>query len=131
MEANLFRTFPEGSPELAALVTDGSLTFEGSVISNTFTSAHVAEIFVKEFGPGFASPVETAIPLVPGAFSVGQAITGAGGEVQYGFRVTGINVWAGDQGPFGNAMIATVPEPSSLALFGFCALAGLGLRRRR
>lgn len=131
MEANLFGNFPNGSPELTALQADGTLVFNGNVLMNTFTAAHMAEIFIKEFTPDYATLNETAIALSPGAFSLTHALTGLGGEVQYGFRVKGENVWAGDEGPFGNAMIATVPEPTGLALIGIAGMGLFCLRRKR
>jgi hypothetical protein len=123
MEANLFQEFAAGD------LAGETLTFEGTVVSNTFTAAHEAFIFIKDFAPDFSTVIETKIPMVPGPFSISAALDpGAGRHVQYGFQVIGENVWVTDTGPFGNAMITTIPEPTSLALL---ALGGLVVARRR
>ena len=124
MEAVLYQEYTD-------VFNGQTVTFEGVVSSNTFTQAHVATIFVRDFAPDFSSFNESSIPLVPGPFSVSlNADPGAGRHVQYGFQVRGENVWITDIDPFGNAMIRTIPEPGTLALLG---LAGLTIvcRRRR
>lgn len=121
MEANLYQEYTD-------VFNGQTVTFEGSVISNSFTSAHTATIFIRDFAPDYSSFNQSVIPLVPGPFSLSlNAEAGAGRHVQYGFQVSGENVWITDVGPFGNAMIAT-PEPGTLALLG---LAGLVIFRRR
>lgn len=122
MEANLYQEYTD--------VYNGQvLTFQGVVSSNTFTNAHVARIFIKDFAPDYSSFNSTIVPLVPGPFSISLATDpGAGRHVQYGFMVTGPCVWITDVDPFGSAVIRTIPEPVSLALLGLCGL--LTLRRR-
>jgi hypothetical protein len=122
MEANLYQEYTD--------VYNGQvLTFEGVVSANTFTAAHAAMIFIKDFAPDYSSFNSTIVPLVPGPFSVSLATDpGAGRHVQYGFQVTGPCVWITDVDPFGSAVIRTIPEPASLALLGLCGL--LSLRRR-
>lgn len=122
MEANLYQQVDDA-------YAGQTVVFEGNVISNTFTSAHVARIFIRDFAPDFSSVNETIVPLVPGPFSVSLAtINAPGRHVQWGFQVKGVNVWATDTAPFGTAVIATVPAPASLALMG---LGGLMAARRR
>ena len=123
MEANLFQTFSDGS------LSGVNVNFSGVILSNSFTSAHTASIFIRDFAPDFSSFNETIVPAVPGPFSIDLLTdAGAGRNVQVGFQVSGVNVWAGDEGPFGNMMVATVPEPATLALL---ALAGMACLRRR
>jgi hypothetical protein len=122
MDANLYQEYTD-------VYNGQTVTFEGAVISNTFTQAHVAKIFIRDFAPDFSSFNEVSVPIAPGPFSISlNADAGAGRHVQYGFQVVGENVWATDVGPFGNAMIRTIPEPGTLALLGF---AGLAIFRRR
>ena len=123
MEANLYM-------ETTGVYVGETLTFEGFVQTNTFTSAHSAVIFIKDFAPDYSSSVTTTIPVVPGPFSLSLlTIADPARHVQWGFQVTGACVWFTDVAPFGNAMITTVPGPGALAVFGLVGLAGV--RRRR
>lgn len=123
MEANLYRQVDDGS------LSGQTVTFQGTVLSNSFTSAHVAKIFIRDFAPDYSSFNESVIALTPGAFSVSLfTIPQAGRHVQYGFQVKGVNVWTTDTAPFGFAEIATIPGPATLALGALGLFAG---RRRR
>jgi len=123
MEANLYQQVDDGS------LSGQIVTFEGIILSNTFTSAHVSTIFIRDFAPDFSSFVESSIPVTAGAFSV-SLLTDADPlrHVQWGFQTRGENVWITDTEPFGNVMITTIPAPASLALLG---LGGSMLLRRR
>ena len=121
MEANLFQQVDD-------TYAGQTVTFSGNVLSNSFTSAHTAMIFIRDFAPDFSSFNETAIPLTPGAFSISlNTDPGAGRHVQWGFQVTGVNVWVTDTAPFGTAVIQT-PTPGAVSLL---ALGGLAATRRR
>lgn len=122
MEANLYQ-------ELTDVLNGQTVTFEGTILSNTYTSAHEASIFIRDFAPDYSSFNETFVPITAaGPFSISLATDpGAGRHVQWGFQSRGENVWITDVGPFGNVMIATIPEPASVALLAFGLLA---LRRR-
>ncbi|RIK67083.1 MAG: hypothetical protein DCC65_07635 [Planctomycetota bacterium] len=123
MEANLYQEYTD-------VYNGQTLTFQGSVLSNTFTSAHSASIFIRDFASDYSSFNQTIVPLTAGPFSISLATDpGAGRHVQFGFQVVGVNVWITDVEPYGNAMITTIPEPATLALLGFGALAMI--RRRR
>ena len=124
MEANLY-------VETTGVYTGQTLTFQGNILSNTFTSAHEAVIFIKDFAPDYSSSVATIIPITPGPFSISLAtLPDPNRHVQYGFQVKGVNVWFTDTAPFGNVVVSTaVPVPGSAAAL----LAGTVLvaRRRR
>lgn len=123
MEANLY-------VETTNVFNGQTLTFQGNVLSSTFTSAHQVSVFVRDFAPDYSSLNQTIVPLGAGPFSISLATDpGAGRHVQYGFQVRGVNVWVTDTAPFGNMMIATIPSPGAA---GVLALGGvLAARRRR
>lgn len=123
MEANLYLETTGGA------LSGQNVTFQGNVLSNTFTSAHEVKVFIRDFAPGFSSVVETIVPLSStGAFSISMnTINDPARIVQYGFQVKGQNVWITDIAPFGNMVIA-VPTPGAAALIG---LGGLVATRRR
>ncbi|MFT5424569.1 MAG: hypothetical protein ACI89L_002365 [Phycisphaerales bacterium] len=123
MEANLYQ-------EATDVYNGVSLTFSGNVISNSFTAAHESWIFIKDYASDYSSFTETRIAVTAGAFSFSHATDAAlGRHVQWGFQTIGENVWDGDEGPFGSAVIGTVPTPASAALLGLGGL--IATRRRR
>ena len=84
-----------------------TLTFDFTVLSNTFTSAHSTIAFIKDFAPDYSSfNIITSDPLSPGSFSISLPTDpGLGRHVQYGFATTGVNVWITDVAPFGTLTI--------------------------
>ncbi|QDS99905.1 PEP-CTERM sorting domain-containing protein [Adhaeretor mobilis] len=108
------------------------VTFTGNVLSHTFTSAHVTDVFIRDFAPDYSSSVDLFVPLTTaGPFSISlPTINDPARHVQYGFRTVGENVWVTDTAPFGSIVLGTVPEPTSLALFGL-GMVGLAVTRRR
>ena len=90
-----------------------SVTFSGTVLSNTLTGSHQAVAFIKDFAPDYSSFNTITVPLAPGPFSITlNTDPGAGRHVQYGFETTGVNVWQTDVAPFGSVVVATLaPKP--------------------
>ncbi len=91
-----------------------TLTFEGNILSNSLTSGHSAIAFIKDFAPDYSSSNITSVPLTPGNFSITLATDPTPGRhVQYGFAVSGPNVWPTDLDLFGNVKIglATAGTP--------------------
>lgn len=124
MEANLYIQSDDGS------LSGQTLTFEGLVLSSTYTSAHVAKVFIRDFAPDFSSFNEAIVPIGAGPFSISlNTLAGAGRHVQYGFQSKGVNVWFTDVAPFGNVTIATIPAPASAVMLALGA--PLAMRRRR
>jgi MYXO-CTERM domain-containing protein len=106
-----------------------TVTFTGTVLSNTLISPYTSVAFIKDFAPDFSSNVTVTAPLTPGPFLISLATTpGAGRHVQYGFETIGPDVWSTDRGPVGEVQITSVPEPAGLTLLG---VAGIALLRRR
>lgn len=123
MEANLYQQSTGGS------LNGTTVTFEGAISSNTFTDAHTAIIFIRDFASDFSSFNETVIAADAGAFSLSlDTIADSSRFVQWGFQVKGVNVWVTDTAPFGNMVIRTIPTPGAMATL---ALGGLVASRRR
>lgn len=123
MEANLYQQVDDGS------LSGQTVTFEGFIQSNSFTAAHEARLFIRDFAADFSSVVETFIDADAGAFSFSlDTIADPSRHVQWGMQVRGENVWFTDTAPFGNMVISTVPTPGAMALLG---LGGLSVTRRR
>jgi hypothetical protein len=83
------------------------VTFIGTVLSNTLTNAHHAIAFVKDFAPDYSSFNVITMPLpVSGPFTLSLAtINDPARHVQYGFQMTGPDVWITDLGPYGTVVI--------------------------
>ena len=123
MEANLYQ-------ETTGVYVGTSLTFSGTVLSHSFTSAHRVYAFIKDFAADYSSSVTSFIEITSaGGFSVSlNTVNDGSRHVQWGFQTVGVNVWTTDTGPFGNVVIQTIPAPTSLAVLG---LGGLVASRRR
>lgn len=141
-DPNSYWYTPSGGPGAAGnkimnavlFVADNSLAgqtvrFQGSILSNTLTSAHTATVFIRDFNADFSVLVETSIPVTVGDFDISLATT-PGHNIQYGFSMTGVNVWATDVAPFGSFVVSTaaIPGPASA---GLLAIGGLMATRRR
>lgn len=114
MEANLYAE-PAGS------LPGQTVTFSGTVTSNTLTSAHHAYAFVKDFAPDFSSFNLDVIELpTSGLFSVSLAtVNDPARHVQWGFQMVGPNVWITDRGPFGSVTIGPdSPTPAKPTTWG-------------
>ena len=127
MEGNLFQEINAFS---ADSISGELVTFEGTLLSDTFTEAHRVRVFIRDFAADFSSVNETIVELTsPGDFSISLLTTddGTDRKVQWGIQVTGVNVWNTDAAPFGNAVFATIPAPGAACLL---ALGGLAAARR-
>ena len=100
MEANMY-VEPAGS------LPGQTVTFSGAVVSNTLTSAHVAQVFIRDFAPDFSSSVDAfAVLPASGSFSVTlSTINDPARHVQYGFQMKGVNVWVTDVAAFGAVVV--------------------------
>ena len=124
MDANMY-------VEQTNTLSGQSVTFKGTVLSNTLVSPYTSVAFIKDFAPDFSSLNQTSIPLSPGPFSITlNTAAGVGRHVQYGFETIGPDVWITDVGPKGLAQVTGVPEPATLTLVGIAAI-GLAARSRR
>lgn len=119
MEANMYVETHGG------LLGGQTVTFAFTVLANTFTSAHTAYAFIRDFAPDYSSFNQAIVALTtPGDYSINLAtLPDPARHVQYGFQTVGVNVWITDVGPYGFVQITAIPEPS-VALLG---IAGLGL----
>ena len=113
MEANMY---VESTGPLAGQ----TITLVGEVVSNTLTPAHVAKAFIRDFAGDFSSVVEQSILLpASGSFSLSLAtINDPGRHVQYGFQLTGVNVWVTDTAPFGAIVLGPPATPAEPATWG-------------
>lgn len=97
------------------------VTFRGTVLSNTLTSAHGGVAYIRDFAPDYSSSTIVTAPLTAGTFNISlDTDPGAGRHVQYGFRMTGPNVWITDAGPFGSVRVtAAADDPFTTWISGF------------
>lgn len=103
MDANTYVELPVDT------VNGQTVTFQGTVVSNSLTGPHVAKAFIRDFAPDYSSFNESAVVLAPGPFSINLLTDAAAGRhVQYGFNFNGPNVWITDVAPFGNVVIETL-----------------------
>lgn len=111
MEANLYAQVDDGT------LAGQNVTFQGFVLSNTLTSAHVAVGFVKDFAADWSSyNIATVVLPASGAFSVTLPTVNDGSRhVQWGFQMTGVDVWITDLAPYGTVVVgpaSVVPAKS-------------------
>lgn len=123
MEANMYQ-------EITGDYAGSTVNFSGNVVDLSFTGAHQASVFIRDFAADYSSSVDVFADIdALGNFSVSlDTIADAGRHVQWGIRVEGENVWVTDVAPFGNVVFGTVPTPGAFALLG---LGGLAATRRR
>jgi hypothetical protein len=108
MDANFYQEF-------TGPLAGKNVTFTGTVLSNTLVSAlntnvigngWTAFAFIKDLAPDYSSFNWATVPLTPGAFNVSLfTANDPARHVQFGFVVTGPNVWVTDAAPFGNIVI--------------------------
>jgi PEP-CTERM motif len=125
--------------EPAGSLPGQTVTFSGTVLANTLVgqvdllgNGWTSVAFIKDFAMDYSSSNSITVPLTVGAFSISLAtVNDPMRHVQYGFETVGPDVWITDVGQFGNIQIATVPEPSALALLGIGAFSLLALYKQR
>src|SRR5262245_40553414 len=64
MDANMYVQVDDGS------LSGQSVTFTGTVLSNTLISPYTSVAFIKDFAPDFSSSISATAPLSPGVFSI-------------------------------------------------------------
>ncbi len=87
-----------------------TLTFSGTVLSNSLTFDYETIAFIKDFTPDYSSFTQEIFYLDgPGPFSITlPTLPDPGRHVQYGFQMIGPNVWVTDVAPFGDVQIEAV-----------------------
>jgi hypothetical protein len=100
MEANCYAE--ENGP-----LAGQTVVFSGIVQATDLTSAHVIIAFIKDFAPDFSSfNVSSVVLSSVGPFSISlDTVNDAARHVQYGFQMTGVNVWVTDVEPFGSITV--------------------------
>ncbi len=100
MEANCYAQVDGG-------LAGQTVVFSGIVQSTDLTDAHVVIAFIKDFAPDFSSFVQEYVVLdAVGPFSISlDTVNDGARHVQYGFQMTGVNVWVTDVEPFGSITI--------------------------
>jgi hypothetical protein len=105
MEANVY-------VENSTTLVGENITFEGTVLSNTWVSPYSTVAFIKDFAPDYSSHNLITVPLSSGSFSITLATDPTPGRhVQYGFATTGPNVWPTDVDLYGSMVIQTTSPP--------------------
>lgn len=89
-----------------------TVNFSGEVLENTLTPGHTVVAFIKDFAPDFSSFVEVTAPLnALGIFSLTlNTVDDTARHVQWGFRMTGVNVHPTLADQFGHMVIG--PDPA-------------------
>jgi hypothetical protein len=107
MEANMY-------VEVNDTLAGTNVVFSGNVLSNTLVSPYTVVAFIKDFAPDYSSFFQSVVPLTsPGAFSVSlDTVFDFGRHVQYGFAMTGPNVWVTDAPAKGSITVSSAVTPT-------------------
>ena len=125
-DANPFWYTPAGGPgstgnkicdanfyqESTGVYTGQTLNFSGTVLTNTMIAPYTQVAFIKDFASDYSSNVTMTVPLTPGPFTVSLAtINDPTRHVQFGFEVSGPDVWITDRDPVGTVTLSTASTP--------------------
>lgn len=128
MEATMFVETPPGS------LAGQTVTFSGTITSNSLTSAHEVTAFIKDFSADYSTFEIVSVPLVNGSFDISlEALEGVDRHVQYGFQMVGVNVWMDHLEDFGIMELTATVAPDSytawIESFDFSAIPEADLTR--
>jgi hypothetical protein len=125
MDANIYN-------ESSGTYVGTTLTFTYNVLSDSLTSPYISYAFIKDFVANYSSFTSTEVPLALGVQSI-SLLTSANAtdNIQYGFETYGPDTQPGSTAAYLSAVIAPVPEPTSLALIGLGILGAYRCRRAR
>ena len=84
MDANLYHEVDDGS------LAGQTLTFTGTVLSNSLVSPYTSVAFIKDFVSNFSSSTGVTVPLTPGLFNISLPISAdPTHHIQWGFETIG------------------------------------------
>ena len=93
--------------ESTGVLTAQTVHFSGTVLTNTMIAPYTQVAFIKDFAPDYSSNVTVTVPLTPGPFSVSLLTDpDPARHVQFGFAVSGPDVWITDRAPVGTVTLA-------------------------
>lgn len=96
-----------------------TITFAGTVVSNTLVSGYTIVAFIKDFAPDYSSWVGAEVELTAtnsGAFSISfTTVNDPARHQQWGLQMNGRNVWPTDVPSKGVITVTQIPEPALLA----------------
>lgn len=125
MSANLF--------VVDDVLAQQSIVFSGRVSSHTLAPDYLSRAFIRAFSADFGTMLASTEVLLEGgqAFQVVYQSQAADVHIEYGFETIGPDARLGSA--LGSVVIATVPEPSAMAMLaaGLLGLLGVVAIRRR
>jgi len=102
------KTFEANTYVESAALAGQTVTFSGTVISNTLDAAYTNVAFIKGLNPAnnYSTDVLVTAPLTAGQpFSITATSIPAGLVVQYGFKISGLNANPTAEAALGNVVV--------------------------